>query len=201
MQPVLDRMSWFPFQDLKLIASKEYLINAHWALYVDNYLEGYHVPFVHPDLNKALDPKGYEYHLFPGGALQIGRARGTETAVFAIPDHAEDAGERIYAYYWWLFPNMMWNIYPWGVSLNSVEPVNLTTTRVRFLTFLLKDSQAPDFESIHRTELEDEAIVEQVQKGINSSFYKAGRYAPEHESAVHHFHRQLARYLSIIGQT
>jgi choline monooxygenase len=88
MQLVLDRMSWFPFQDLKLIASKEYLINAHWALYVDNYLEGYHVPFVHPDLNKALDPKGYEYHLFPGGALQIGRARGTETAVFAIPDHA-----------------------------------------------------------------------------------------------------------------
>ena len=35
--------------------SKDYLVNCHWALYCDNYLEGFHIPFVHEGLNKVLD--------------------------------------------------------------------------------------------------------------------------------------------------
>jgi choline monooxygenase len=29
---------------------RDYEIAAHWALYVENYLEGFHIPFVHPGL-------------------------------------------------------------------------------------------------------------------------------------------------------
>lgn len=194
------RMPWFRFEHLRYDTqrSRDYQVNAHWALYVDNYLEGYHVPFVHPGLNKALDPSGYTYELFPGASLQLGRARPEETAVFDIPQNAADAGERIFAYYWWVFPNLMLNVYPWGVSVNSVEPVTLSLTRVRFCTYVFDGYSGPDFAAIHQTELEDEAIVEQVQKGISSSFYKEGRYAPQHESAVHHFHMLLSEYLAAI---
>ena len=38
---------------------RSYDINANWALYVDNYLEGFHIPFVHKDLNSALDYENY----------------------------------------------------------------------------------------------------------------------------------------------
>ena len=39
----------------KLTATKDYTVNAHWALYCENYLEGFHVPFVHPALNAEID--------------------------------------------------------------------------------------------------------------------------------------------------
>ena len=83
------------------------------------------------------------------------------------------------------------------VSLNSVEPVGLSETRIRFITWLNNDGHSPDIASLHQTEYEDEAIVEQVQRGINSSFYRRGRYAPQHEVAVHHFHRLLSSHLEI----
>jgi choline monooxygenase len=196
-EPLQERMSWYDFDSLSCCKnlSRDYTVNAHWALYVDNYLEGYHVPFVHPGLNRALDLKGYTYELFPGASLQLGRASIHETEVFDIPAGAADAGERIYAYYWWIFPNLMINVYPWGVSLNSVEPLTPEKTCVRFIAFVRGDTDIPDLAPIHQTELEDEAIVEQVQRGIGSSFYTKGRYAPEHEIAVHHFHRLLSTYL------
>ena len=44
-------------------------------------------------------------------------------------------------------------------------------------------------------ELEDEAIVQQVQKGVRSRLYDRGRYSPSRETGVHHFHRLLAGML------
>ena len=41
-------------------------------------------------------------------------------------------------------------------------------------------------------EMEDEAVVLGVQRGIGSRCYAGGRYAPQHERGVHHFHRLIA---------
>jgi choline monooxygenase len=49
---------------------RDHLISANWMLYVDNYLEGFHIPFVHPELNQALDYSGYITETFEGGVLQ-----------------------------------------------------------------------------------------------------------------------------------
>ena len=64
--------------------SKDYLVNCHWALYCDNYLEGFHIPFVHEDLNAALDYGSYTTELFQNGSLQIGYSSGGEE-VFDLP--------------------------------------------------------------------------------------------------------------------
>jgi choline monooxygenase len=50
--------------------------------------------------------------------------------------------------------------------------------------------------ALDRVELEDEAIVEQVQKGVRSRLYDRGRYSPAREAGVHHFHRLLAGMLA-----
>ncbi len=54
-------VDFLPLNEFKLDTSKnrDYLVNCHWALYCDNYLEGFHIPFVHPDLNAILDYKAY----------------------------------------------------------------------------------------------------------------------------------------------
>ncbi|MFL5416100.1 MAG: aromatic ring-hydroxylating oxygenase subunit alpha, partial [Myxococcales bacterium] len=50
--------------------SREYEVAANWALYCDNYLEGFHVPFVHAGLAKAIDYGSYRSELFSWGTLQ-----------------------------------------------------------------------------------------------------------------------------------
>ncbi len=190
---MLSAMGWVDHDRLtyRPACSRDYCVDAHWALYVDNYLEGFHVPYVHPGLNEALEVDSYEVELFDGGALQVGVAKEAETALMDIPPGTRFDGRRIYALYWWLFPNLMFNYYPWGISLNVVEPIATHRTRIRFLTFAYRELPDPDVSGIHQTEVEDERVVESVAKGLRSSFYWRGRFSPKHEKAVHHFQRML----------
>ena len=50
--------------------------------------------------------------------------------------------------------------------------------------------------SLERVELEDQSVVQSVQKGVKSRYYKRGRYSPAHEKGVHHFHGLLADSLN-----
>ena len=47
-----------------------------------------------------------------------------------------------------------------------------------------------------KVEKEDEFVVQNVQKGINSAFYKSGRYSATKEKGVHHFHYLLSKILA-----
>ncbi len=169
----------------------DYDVPAHWALYVDNYLEGFHIPFVHPALNRALDWAAYETELFEGGSLQIGLAAEGEPA-FPAPGTGPDAGKRVAGYYAHFFPNLMLNAYPWGISLNLVEPLGSGRCRVRFRSFVADPSALAEGMDLDEVQREDEEVVRSVQRGIRSRAYRDGRFSPTQERAVHHFHRQLA---------
>jgi len=201
-QEVLDimkeRIGFMPLEQFAFdeSLSKDYLVHAHWALYCDNYLEGFHVPFVHEGLNKVLDYGSYTTEIYEHCNLQIGYAdQGTE--VFDLPPGHIDEGKNVAAYYYWVFPNMMFNFYPWGLSLNIVRPLDLNRTKVSFLSYVcdpgkLGKGAGTDLEKVER---EDEFVVENVQRGIRSSFYRGGRFSPKREKGVHHFHRLLSEYL------
>ncbi len=202
IQPIIDgmleRIGFLPLHEFKLneVTSQDYLVNAHWSLYCDNYLEGFHIPFVHPDLNAVLDYGAYETVLYDHMNLQVGYADGAQHT-FDLPGGHMDYGKDVAAYYFWVFPNMMFNFYPWGLSVNIVKPISLNRTRVSFITYVYNESKfdSNSVAMIDKVEREDEFVVEGVQKGINSRFYKAGRYSPKMEKGVHHFHRLLAEFL------
>ena len=173
---------------------RDHQISANWMLYVDNYLEGFHIPFVHPELNQALDYSGYETEVFEQGVLQIGKAMKGDVK-FDLPAEHPDFGQDIAAYYLWLFPNMMFNFYPWGMSLNIVIPVSPTETRVLYRGYvgdkeLAKKGAGSILDTV---EIQDQQIIEQVQKSMRSQAYDRGRYSPTREQGVHHFHRMISR--------
>lgn len=173
--------------------SKEYLVNAHWALYCDNYLEGFHIPFVHPDLNKMLDYQNYDTTLFSYCNLQTGVGdKGSEC--FKLPRKHPDYGKNIAAYYFWVFPNMMFNFYPWGLSINIVKPLSAKQSKVSFITYIYDESKFDKGAGalLDKVEREDEYVVENVQRGISSRFYDTGRFSPTREKGVHHFHSLLS---------
>lgn len=63
---MMERVSWMPLNDFKFEPelSRTFNVKAHWALYCENYLEGFHVPFVHADLNAVIDYGEYTTELF-----------------------------------------------------------------------------------------------------------------------------------------
>jgi choline monooxygenase len=193
-----ERVDFLPLEDFAFdeSMSKDYLVHAHWALYCDNYLEGFHVPFVHESLNRVLDYGNYTTEIYEHCNLQIGYADdGTE--VFDLPEGHPDFGKKVAAYYYWVFPNMMFNFYPWGLSLNLVKPIDLNRTKVSFLSYVYDPDKLGKGagNELEKVEREDEFVVENVHRGIHSSFYKKGRFSPSREKGVHHFHRLLADFL------
>jgi len=202
-QEVIDvmnaRVGFLPLDEFSLneSLSKDFLVHAHWALYCDNYLEGFHVPFVHEDLNKVLDYGSYKTEIYEHCNLQIGYTNDA-TEVFDFPEDHIDYGKKVAAYYYWVFPNMMFNFYPWGLSVNVVKPLDLNRTKVSFISYVYDPSKLGKGagSGLEKVEREDEFVVENVQKGVRSSFYKAGRFSPTREQGVHHFHQLLAKFIN-----
>ena len=91
----------------------------------------------------------------------------------------------------------MLNFYPWGLSLNLVQPQSMGRTRVLFRSYVWDESRLGEGagSALDRVEAEDEAIVAAVQRGVRSSLYTRGRYSPAREAGVHHFHRLLCEQL------
>lgn len=194
MAEVERRVGFLPIQEFRHATERgrEYLVKGNWALYVDNYLEGFHIPYIHAALNAALDYGNYRTELFAGGNLQLGVAGEAEDC-FELPAGHPDEGMRVAAYYFWLYPNLMLNFYPWGLSVNVVRPVAPDVTKVQFIPFVWREDRLAHGAGadLDRVEREDEVVVELVQKGVRSRFYDRGRYSPEREKGVHQFHQMI----------
>ena len=184
LNDISNRLNYFPFEKIYFDKkrSNTYMIDAHWALYCENYLEGLHVPFVHNGLNSDIDLDSYKTEILENGVLQ----------------YTNSKDNKIYAYYYWIFPNIMFNFYDWGLSINIIEPINKEKTRIKFLSFPIKGKSQPSNtnSSLEKVEIEDQNIVKKVQRGIKSSFYNRGRYSVKYEKGVHYFHRLIAKYIN-----
>ncbi|MEO8276125.1 MAG: aromatic ring-hydroxylating dioxygenase subunit alpha [Thermoanaerobaculia bacterium] len=193
-----ERLSFLPLDEAVLdpSRSRDYLVKANWALYCDNFLEGFHLPYVHAGLAAAIDYGSYRTELFRWTNLQVGAASGGEE-IFDLPAGHRDRGQKVAAYWFWLFPNIMFSVYPWGVSVNVVKPLAVDRTKVSFLhyTWDPEKLEASAGNNIDRVEREDEAVVEAVQRGVRGRLYRRGRYSPLRETGVHHFHRILVEFL------
>jgi choline monooxygenase len=198
--PLRERTAFMPVEDFvpDPASSSDYLIEANWALYCDNFLEEFHLPFIHGgSLTGTLDYDAYRTDVFEWSNLQFGISKPGEP-VFDLPAGHVDEGQRVGAYYFWLFPTTMLNFYPWGLSVNVVQPLGPTRTRVSFRSYVWAPERRGEGAgaNLHRVEMEDEAVVEAVQRGVRSRLYDRGRYSPRREVGTHHFHSLLTRFLN-----
>ena len=112
---------------------------------------------------------------------------------FDLPDSSPDYGENIAAYYYWIFPGLMLNFYPWGLSVNIVNPISIDKTQIIYQGFVGNENLLGKGAggNLDKVELEDQDIVEATQRGVSSTSYERGRYSPSKEMGVHYFHRLL----------
>jgi choline monooxygenase len=191
----------FRFDGLQWAERRDYVINCNWKVYVDNYLEGYHIPIAHPGLMREIDYGQYRTETFRYYSQQFAPIRAMK---------AEEAGKRFYepgeglreALYFWIFPNLMLNIYPDNISTNLVVPLSTDKTLTIFEWFFHKAGSDEVQERIRKAvafsdevQQEDIVLCENVQKGLRSSTYDRGRYSVKRENGVHHFHTLLGEFL------
>jgi choline monooxygenase len=170
-----------------------YELRCNWKVYVDNFLEGYHLPYVHPGLSKVLDYRVYTTELFRWHSLQHSPLRAN--------DGIYGDGE---AFYYFVYPNVMLNIMPGRLQANRIMPLGPDRCRVEFEYFYAPDPATRaridrDREFSDEIQQEDIAICEAVQRGLASGYYEPGRLCPRREAGLWHFHTLLRQAYTITG--
>lgn len=184
---IAERIAPLRLETLRFARQVDYEVGCNWKVYVDNYLEGYHVPYVHPELATLYDYAQYTTETFRWYSLQHSPLR-PEDNIYARGEAGQEA------FYYWIWPNLMLNILPGRLQTNVVLPDGPDRCRVIF-RYYYDDVASPealarieaDVAYADRVQAEDRDICEHVQRGLASRAYDRGRFSPEMENAVHHF--------------
>ena len=164
---------------------ESYEINCNWKVYMDNFLEGFHIPFVHPELNKVIDYKSYKTEIYDRFSLQW-CPLDSELSPYGKSSTPEENK----AFYFTIFPNIIFNIAPGRLQTNIVEPKGSKSCVVHFDYHFDNPEEAnieQDAEFSEIVQQEDILICESVQKGLESNGYDQGKFSPLHEQGVLHF--------------
>ncbi|MGH7663139.1 MAG: aromatic ring-hydroxylating oxygenase subunit alpha [Gemmatimonadaceae bacterium] len=196
------RAGSFGAEQMRYVMRKEYVLACNWKVYVDNYLEGYHIPVVHPGLHHEIDYDQYSVEPHRYYSVQHAPLRPV-TGATAERKYVPD-GEAEQAQYYWLFPNIMLNVYLGQLQTNVVLPLGHDRTAVIFEWFASNPPTDPATDErwtrlvAFSDEIQDEdvAICEIVQRNLHSRVYDRGRYSVKRERGVHHFHSLLHRFLT-----
>jgi choline monooxygenase len=191
---LVQRMAPLGIGKLHYFDRRTYNIRCNWKVFVDNYLDGgYHVPHLHKGLNSVLDYKQYIIENEDRYCLQ------SSPMVVSEEDAATGAtrkGDR--AWYFWQHPNLMINCYEGYMDTNLVVPIDVDHCTVIFDFYFADISEARgeyNEESVNvgnRVQEEDLGICEDVQRGLKSRAYRAGRLSVRREAGEQLFHRLLA---------
>jgi choline monooxygenase len=194
-----ERTARFAPEAMRFVMRKSWTVDCNWKVYVDNYLEGYHLPMVHPGLHRELDYDAYRVEPHRYWSLQHAPLRpGHEPDRAYVPSPGDDDAQ-----YYWLFPNLMLNIYQGQLQTNVVLPRGERRCEVVFEWYAVDPPTDPAADPgwarrlAFSDEIQDEdiAICERVQQNLRSRVYDRGRYSAARENGVHHFHGLLHEFL------
>jgi choline monooxygenase len=169
----------FPIETFTPVGGRDHEIACNWKTYGDNYLEGYHIPLVHPGLNKEIDAKRYVVDVHDDGQWVEQSAPARD-------------GSAVTGRWLWRWPNLALNLYADGLSVERYEPLSMARSVVRYSYALDPAASADDSEIVQlsgEVTAEDAAICEAVQRNLAGGVYREGWLSPRHEGAVAAFQR------------
>lgn len=182
--PLAERTRHMPLESFRPDRRVTHEIGCNWKTYVENYLEGYHVPIVHPALNAAIDTSRYEIEL------------DGEIVFHHAPARPDTPVSGLWA---WMWPSLGINVYTNGMSMERMWPMGGARTRLDYLYFFPEGlSEAEKDAAVAASEVttaEDIAITEAVQRNLDAGIYERGRLSPKHETAVALFQDLVTRAL------
>lgn len=182
-------------------------VESNWKLAVENYLESYHLPTVHPELNR-ISPLEQHFSLdyFDQGAgqgsLNYQRLKLNDTELPCLTGWpATQLNKALYPV---LYPNTLIGLHADHLFIMMLQPLSnhRTMEHVR-ISYVGQEALDPHYHAFHESMLkswsnvfaEDVFAVERMQKGRSSPGYTGGRFAPAMDEPTLHFHRWVAQCL------
>ncbi|MEP6759894.1 MAG: aromatic ring-hydroxylating dioxygenase subunit alpha [Sporichthyaceae bacterium] len=185
-------------EGLVRLASHDYVVETNWKVATENYHECYHCPLIHPELCQVSPPaSGHNYDLpgaWVGGCMDLRDGADTMSHDGRSAGHPLEGVDPRRVLYLGLLPNMLLSLHPDYVMTHRLEPLSPGRTRIECSWYFpdegIDPSYAVDFWD--RTNRQDWAACESVQRGISSPHFRPGPLAPN-EDAVHQFVTMVAR--------
>lgn len=184
-------------------------VACNWKLAVENYCEAYHLPWVHPGLNRyskledhynIVDPAG-----FSGQGTRVyappADPQGRNFARFEGLDAKWDSGAEYVA----LYPNLLLGVHKDHTYAILLEPKGLDRTVERVeIYYASPEMQGEDYAALrrHNAELwrgvfvEDVTSVEGMQRGRAAPAFDGGKFSPVMDPSTHSFHAWVAGRLA-----
>lgn len=213
LKPLTDRWKDFDFSTLSHVAKDEFELRGNWKLAIENYLESYHLPWIHPGLN-SYSPLDKHYYFnaddkFPGAGTTVYRTdtpADLELPNFpGLPEDWRPRGE-----YPLVFPNLLLGVqrdHFYGIIIDPLAPDH---TRERLHIYFVDDERSetgsgPAQREKRRAEyaadwreifVEDIGIVERMQRGRHSDTFDGGYLTPAHDANTHSFMKMVADAVS-----
>jgi Rieske 2Fe-2S family protein len=197
-----------PYQPERLVplASHSYDLACNWKVILENYHECYHCPLIHPELCQVSPPaSGDNFELdgaWVGGTMDL----KDHAVTMSLDGHSDGVpipgldGERLRTVaYLGLFPNLLLSLHPDYVMTHLVEPLGPDLSHVVCTWYFPPEAAGqPGFDPSYavefwdRTNRQDWAACESVQRGMASPHFQPGPLAPA-EDAVYHVVTMIAR--------
>lgn len=172
----------YAMESFRPVRRSSHRISANWKVYAENYQEGYHIPLVHPGLNRQIDARRYEVDVREGYCVH--RAPAREGAVTS-------------GTWLWRFPGLALNLYPNGMCLETYAPVGAGETQIEYVFFFAEGTGADEIEASVASSTaildEDRVICEVVQRNYASGLYGGGLLSPRHEAGVAYVQELVTR--------
>ncbi len=193
----------FNLSEMRLVERRDYLIDCNWKVYVDNYLEGYHLPIAHPGLFREVDYDQYRVDTYRYYSKQHAPIRDVDPGEARDRRYVRSGDAEEDALYYWIFPNVMLNVYLDNTSINIIIPLGHDKTLTVFEWYFEAPGTGEGWESMQQIiafsdeiQQEDIELCEWVQRGLSSKAYEAGRFSVLRENGVHHFQSLVHEFLT-----
>jgi len=217
IKPLEDRCSKFiSKQDQNLIVrSKDYGyfnldVKSNWKFIIENYCESYHLPTIHPELNKVSNISDH-YHIqglpnrFAGqGSRKYEQLIKGNKIFNSFKNWPKDLSKN--SEYIALFPNVMIGLHIDHFYTFWLEPISINETREHFALYYVGDNSAngKELKNMRKNNKkfwkdvmsEDIKAVEGMQEGRNSPAYNGGNFSPAMDNPSHQFHKWVANNLT-----
>jgi choline monooxygenase len=176
-----------PLEELVFHSRTVRRVKCNWKTYADNFLEGYHVPIVHPEMARDADASNY--------SVILGNDRRWN--VHVMPPR----GDSVFGMFGWLYPSFAFNVVPGGWVVERWLPRGHHEIDLFFEYFFQPD--APDIDRIHAMNetvaVEDVRICEAVQCNLESGVYFEGLLSPKWEEPLLVFHDMIRELGEVSG--
>lgn len=173
LSPLQAAAGTLPWAEMTVVRTVRHTLRCNWKTYTENYLEGYHIPWLHPGLTEEVAMR--DYHVDVQG----------RTALHQVPTRSGALSQGVWI---WLWPTTAINVYGAGINLETIHPRGPEETEIRYQYLFPAGHPASAQEAAmamsQQVTEEDIQICEAVQQNLRTGIYTTGQLSPRHEGGV-----------------